>query len=126
MIMEILKGRIVDVEKKVHQAAYLATGKKKHKQLEYDNADGVYGSNGTYVTGFDYYGTSINVKIYVYDMDNSYTFDVRDYILGRLNKSKVSSKLLDYVINNNKGKKVNVNVDGDQIGFNMSQLDLPS
>lgn len=38
----MLKGIIVEVEKKVHQATYLETGKKKHKQWEYDNGDEVH------------------------------------------------------------------------------------
>lgn len=119
-----LKGRIVEIEKNIHQAAYLKQGIKKQEQQKYDNNIKYYGSNGSYVTGFEYFGTTVDVKIYIYDLDKCISFDIRDFILKVNGKQKISSKLLDYIIEKNKGKKVTVQVENEVIKFDMRQLDV--
>ncbi|BAU29744.1 hypothetical protein DFP93_106120 [Aneurinibacillus soli] len=119
-----LKGRIVEIEKNVHKAGYLTQGIKKSKQRMYERDKNTLGSNGSYVTGFEYYGTTIDIKIFVYDYEKCIKLDIRDYILRQNGKKKVSSKLLDYVIKNNKGKKVVLEEINRAIYFDQSQLDV--
>ncbi|CEN26173.1 hypothetical protein [Paraclostridium sordellii] len=119
-----LKGRIVEIEKNVHQGAYLEQGIKKQDQYKYDNNRKMHGSNGSYITDFEYYGTTIDVKILVYDLNKSYSFDIREYILGVNNMQKVSKQLLNQIIDDNKGKKVFVDISNGMIGFDMTQLDV--
>ena len=119
-----LRGRIVEIEKNVHQGAYLEQGIKKHDQYKYDNNRKFHGSNGSYITGFEYYGTTIDVKIFVYDLNKSYSFDIREYILGVNNMQKVSQKLLNQIIEDNKGKKVFIDINNGMVRFDMTQLDV--
>ena len=53
---QVFAGRIVDIQKREHRGAYLKQGVKQEQQSYYDNREGYYGSNGTYVTGFEYFG----------------------------------------------------------------------
>lgn len=117
-----LKGRIVNVEKKVHQASYLMQGISKKDQWKYERE--YPGSNGSYITGFEYYGTTIDVKIFIYDYNKCVEYDIRDYILQENGKKKVSPKLLDYVVKQNEGKKVIVEEMDGVLHFNFSQLDV--
>ncbi len=120
--MQKLKGRIVEIEKNIHQVKYLTTGIGKKNQPYYDNQFG--GSNGTYVTASEYYGTTIDMKIYIYELEKSVSIDIRDLILQLNQKSKVSSKLLDYVIENNRGKKIDLFYFDGSITFSPNQLNL--
>ena len=121
---QILKGRIVEIERNVHQVAYLEQGIKKQDQYKYDNNRNFHGSNGSYITSFDYYGTTIDVKIFVYDLNKCYSFDIREYILDVNRMKKVSNKLLNEIIDNNKGKKVFVDINNGMIEFDKTQLDV--
>jgi hypothetical protein len=116
-----LKGRIVEIEKNVHQVTSLLTGIKKKDQGKYRH---LKGSNGTVVTGSEYYGTTIDVKILVYDYEKCFSFDIRDQILLANDKKKVSSRILDHVIDANKGNKVVVDMIDGRLKFNPNQLDL--
>jgi hypothetical protein len=116
-----LKGRIVNVEKNVHQATYLISGIKKKDQWKYWHHPG---SNGTVVSGSDYYGTTIDVKILVYDYNKCVTFDIRNYVLQVNGKKKISSKLLDYIVKSNEGKKVVVEETNGNLRFDFTQLDV--
>ena len=120
--MENLRGKIVEIERNIHTISYVATGIKKDKQRKFDCDEDAHGGNGTYNVGNEYSGTTIDVKIFVYDLNKCVSFDIRDYLLFSSNKSKISSKLLDYVVEQNKGKKVYVNVTNNEVGFDMKQL----
>jgi hypothetical protein len=117
----ILKGRIVHVEKNVHQVTHLLTGIKQKDQWKYRHLPG---SNGTVVTGSNYNGTTIDVKILVYDYNKCLKFDIRDFVLKINGKTKISSKLLDYIIKSNEGKKVFVKEIDGNIHFDLNQLDV--
>jgi len=117
-----LKGRIVSIEKKVHEVSYLTQGIPKKNQWKYDKK--YPGSNGTYITGSEYYGTTIDVKVLIYDFDKCEKFDIRDYVLRENGKKKVSSKLLDFVVDNNKGKKIVVEEVDGVLRFDCSQLNV--
>ncbi|GIN41174.1 hypothetical protein [Heyndrickxia oleronia] len=117
----ILKGRIVNVEKNVHQVTYLLTGIKKKEQWRYGHLPG---SNGTVVTGSNYNGTTIDVKIFVYDYNKCVKFDIRDYVLEINDKKKISSKLLDFVVKSNEGKKLVVKEIEGNIHFDFNQLNV--
>lgn len=113
------KGRIVEIEKHQNRGVYMKQGVKGSKQYKYNNYPG---GNGTYVTGGEYYGTVLNVKIYVYDFDKSVIFDVYEDILLIAGKKRISPQLLQ-TIESNEGKKVNVYTnDGCDFSFDPAQL----
>lgn len=116
-----LKGRIVSIEKTVHQLTHVLTGIKKKDQPKYRHLPG---SHGTVVTGSDYYGTTVDVKIFIFDYKESVEFDIRDYVLRVNDKKKISSKLLDYIISANEGQKVVVEEVEDGWRFDFTQLDV--
>ncbi|MED3576101.1 hypothetical protein [Cytobacillus praedii] len=120
--MKELKGRIVEIVKNIHQVNYVTTGIGKKDQPYYNTRFG--GSNGTYVTGSEYYGTTIDMKVFVYDINKCVTFDIRDLILHANQKSKVSSKLLNYVIEKNQRKKIDLLYHDNQITFLPEQLNV--
>lgn len=62
------------------------------------------------MTGGKYYGTVLNVKIYVYDFDKSIVFDVYEDILAIAGEKRISPQLLQ-TIESNEGKKVDVYTD---------------
>lgn len=79
------KGRIVEIEKHQNRAVYIKQGVKGTEQYKYSNYPG---GNGTYVTGGEYYGTVLNVKIFVYDFEKSIVFDVYEDILAIAGKKE--------------------------------------
>lgn len=111
--MEKLKGRIVNIEKHQNRAVYIKQGIRGSDQYKYNNYPG---GNGTYVTGGEYLGTSLNVKIYVFDLDGSFVFDVYDDIRKITGKSRISAKLLE-TIESHKGEKIDVFVDDHNVSF---------
>lgn len=111
--MEKLKGRIVNIEKHQNRAVYIKQGIRGSDQYKYNNYPG---GNGTYVTGGEYLGTSLNVKIYVFDLDESFVFDVYDDIRKITGKSRISAKLLE-TIESHKGEKIDVFVDDHNVSF---------
>lgn len=111
--MEKYKGRIVNIEKYQNRAVYLKQGVKGSDQYKYDNYPG---GNGTYVIGGEYYGTVLDVKIFVYDIEKCITFDVYNDILAITGKKKISAKLL-LTIESHEGDKVDVYSDD---GYNFS------
>lgn len=110
--MERIKGRIVEIEKYQSRATYIKQGVKGSDQYKYDNCPG---GNGTYVTGGDYFGTELNVKIFIYDINRCKNFEVYNDILNLVGKEKISSKLLETIVSH-KGDKVDVYTD-DGINF---------
>lgn len=111
--MEKMKGRIVNIEKFQNRATYIKQGIKKPEQYKYDNYPG---GNGTYVTGGEYLGTSLMVKIYVFDLEKSFTFDVYDDIKKISGKSRISSQMLEK-IESHEGEKIDVYVNESTVHF---------
>lgn len=117
--MRQMKGRIVEIEKYQSRATYIKQGVKGSDQYKYDNYPG---GNGTYVTGGEYFGTVLNVKIFIFDINGCKTFDVYEDVLKLAGKKKISSKLLE-TIESHEGDKVDVYTDdGINFEFNVSVL----
>jgi hypothetical protein len=112
--MEKYKGRIVNIEKHQNRGVYLKQGVKKPNQYKYDNYPG---GNGTYVTGGEYYGTVLNVKIFVYDFDKCITFNVYDDILAIAGKKKLSAQLLSIIKSHEENKVYVYSDDGNNFSF---------
>lgn len=111
--MEKMKGRIVSIEKFQNRATYIKQGIEGPDQYKYDNYPG---GNGTYVTGGEYLGTSLMVKIYVFDLDKSFTFDVYDDIKNVSGKPIISSQMLE-TIESHRGEKIDVYVNETTVNF---------
>lgn len=116
--MKKLKARIVNIEKHQNRAVYIKQGVQGSEQYKYD---GYPGGNGTYVTGGEYLGTSINVKIFVFDLDKSFVFNVYDDIKRITGKSRISAKMLE-TIESHQGDKIDVFVDEFNVSFDPSIL----
>lgn len=116
--MERIKGRIVNIEKHQNRAAYIKQKIQGPDQYKYDNYPG---GNGTYVTGGEYLGTALNVKIYVFDLDKSFVFDVYDDIKRLTGKTRISAKMLE-TIESHQGEKIDVFVDDFNVSFDPSIL----
>lgn len=113
------RGRIVEIEKHQNRGVYIKQGVKGAEQYKYSNYPG---GNGTYVTGGEYYGTVLNVKIFVYDFEKSIVFDVYEDILAIVGKKRISPQLLQ-TIESHEGTKVNVYTDdGYNFTFDPAQL----
>lgn len=113
--MNLLKGRIVRIEKKQNCVTYIKQGIQGPDQYKYDKYPG---GNGTYITGGEYLGTSLNVEIYVYDLGKSFTFDIYEDIKCITGKCRISASLLK-TIESHEGEKIDVVVDNNQnVGFN--------
>ena len=68
------KGRIVEINKYANSATFIKQGITKDQQCKYENR--YAGGNGTYVTGGMYLGTHLDVKVFVYDDNKAYTFNI--------------------------------------------------
>lgn len=119
----MIKGRIVSIEKKINTTIHCLTGIPKKDQKFYKNFSG---ANGTIVIDSQYHGTTIDVKIFVYDLNKIVTYDIRDFILMKNNAKRISKKLLNYVVSVNEGKKVEVEIlkGLETIMFDVNQLDV--
>lgn len=117
--MDKYKGRIVNIEKYQSHATYIKQGVKGAEQYKYNNYPG---GNGTYVTGGEYFGTVLNVKIYIYDIEKSIVFDVYEVIRTITGKKRISQKLLQ-TIESHEGDKVDIYTeDGYEFFFDVEQL----
>lgn len=85
--MNKYKVRIVEIEKHHIRGVYIKQGVKGAQRYKYSN---YLGGNGTYVTGGEYYGTVLNVKIFVYDFEKSIVFDVYEDFLAIAGKKRIS------------------------------------
>lgn len=119
----MIKGRIVSIDKKIDRTIHCLTGIPKKDQKLYKNFSG---GNGTFVIDSQYRGTTIDVKIFVYDINKIVTYDIRDFILMKNNAKRISKKLLNHVVLANKGKKVEVEISKgrETIMFDVNQLDV--
>lgn len=113
------KGRIVEINKYQNNTIYLKQGVKGKDQPGYN---GYPGGNGTYVTGGEYLGTCLDVKIYVFDLGRCVTFDIYNQVLLYKNMQRISSKLLTE-IELHKGDKVNIfSSDNRNFTFDVRQI----
>ena len=117
---QLHKGRIVEISKYAESISFIKQGVTKDQQYMYENR--YPGGNGTYVTGGKYIGTHLNVKIFVYDDDRSYNFDVYDDVKRIKGVKRISAKLLAH-IESHKGAKVNVIEDSSgKYSFDVKQI----
>lgn len=113
------KGRIVEIEKYQNRATYIKQGVKGVDQYKYDDYSG---GNGTYVTGGEYFGTSLDIKVYVYDIDCCIKFDVYEDVLRYTGNKKISAQMLEK-IERHKGEKVDLTSDDERkFYFNIRQI----
>ncbi len=113
-MVKTLKGRIVDIDKRQNRISYITQGIKGSEQWRYQNYPG---GHGTYVTGGEYLGTSLYVKIWIYSLNKCLTFDVYDQIKHILGTERISKKTL-VTIKSHIGDKVDLLLTGDnQCGF---------
>ena len=120
MIQAVHKGKIVDINKHADNAVFLKQGITKDKQREYERR--YNGSNGTYIIGGMYLGTHLDVKVFVYDDNQSYTFDVYEDIRRIKGIQRISAKLLTE-IESHVGDKVNiVETTSGEYGFDVTQI----
>jgi hypothetical protein len=113
------KGRIVEIEKHQNRATYIKQGVQKQDQPKYANYPG---GNGTYVTGGEYLGTVLNVKISVYDLGHCLTFDVYEDVLSYIGKSRISPQILSRIESHEGDKVTLVSEDGRNFTFDIRQI----
>lgn len=110
-----MRGRIVDVIWNVERAVCIKQGVKQREQYMYE---GRYpGGCGTYVVGGDY-ESSVNLKIYVYDINRCIFVDVKELLLSFNGRKRISKSLVQQFKEKNVGRKVNVNP------LNVEQMDF--
>ena len=110
-----MKGRIVDVVWNVDRCVYLRQGVKQSQQHMYE---GRYpGGCGTYVIGGEY-ESSVDLKIFVYDLNRCIYIDVKDLLLVTNGRQRISRALVQRFKEKNVGRKVEVNP------LNMEEIDF--
>lgn len=116
-----MKGRIVSVDFNVTRAVYLQQGVRKDKQYKFD---GYFpGGNGTYVVGGEY-SSSIDLKVFVYDLDRCVTIDIKDLVLEINKRRRVSEQMVNTIRLNNIGKKITVYSSDYGYGISCYELNL--
>lgn len=100
-----MRGRIVDIIWNVDRCVYIKQGVKQSQQHMYD---GRYpGGCGTYVVGGEY-ESSVDLKIYVYDLNRCIYVDVKDLLLSINGRQRISNTLVQKFKERNVGRKVDV------------------
>ena len=123
--MKTSMGRIVGFDFGTYTAIGVTTGISGDKQAYYDNNPYYAGSNGTYATSFTSLGSYLKVRISVYEDNNHvHEIEIRDEVLAHNGMKKVSSKLMDYLEDNNTGKKIKLVNNNGSWGIDISQLDI--
>ena len=106
-----MRGRIVNIEKEDISYETVVSGISGPNQYRYDNSPRYHGSNGTYATDIST-EHHVNMKFVVYgdtpEENETVTVDIRDDILMANGMKRISNNLLQYVIDNNVGRKVNI------------------
>ena len=116
----IHKGRIVDIDKHQNRAVFIKQGVPKSEQHKYENYSG---GNGTYVTGSEYLGTSLIVKVSVYDNDNHVTkMDLYDEILQVTGKKRISSVMMEKIMSHVGDKVEFIEDDNGNWMFDVNQI----
>lgn len=113
------KGRIVEIEKYQARATYIKQGVKGPDQYKYRNYPG---GNGTYVTGGEYLGTVLNVKVFVYDLDRCIKVDIYEEVLRFTGKKRISAQLMEQIESNRGRKIVLYSSDGTKFNLDIRQL----
>lgn len=116
--MHKTKGRIVEIKKYQQRATYIEQGISGAEQHKYKNYPS---GNGTYVTGGEYLGTKLEVKIYVYGLDRCQTFDVYEDVKQIARVTRISPAMFQ-TIESHKGEKVDVFVDDYSVKYDPSIL----
>ena len=109
------KARIMSIERVTFTSCVVTTGIKKWQQPYYNNHPGYKGHNGAYAHDFESETPQILVKLCIYETPTEpkdyVTIDIRDRILAATGQTRVSAQRLQYIIDNNKGRKVRVMYD---------------
>ncbi len=101
-----MRGRIVDVVWNVDRCVCIKQGVKQSEKHMYE---GVYsGGCGTYVVGGEY-ESSVELKIFVYDINRCIYIDVKDLLLSINGRKRISKSLVRQFKEQNVGRKVTVN-----------------
>jgi hypothetical protein len=100
------RGRIVNIQKIHESVTHVVQGVKKSNQHKYSQC---IGGNGSYVTGNEYLGTHLYVKVFVYDLKKSYTVDIYQEIKNAINKTKISPQCYE-IIKTHEGDKITVEI----------------
>lgn len=103
------KGRITGIERENLTTCTITQGVKRDQQRYYEDSSQYAGGNGTYMSNFH---TEPHIYLYLTMYENGeyeeekITIDIRDAILQKNSKMRVSSQKLKSVQENNVGKKV--------------------
>lgn len=116
-----MKGRIVKISFETQNIVYLTQGIGRKEQYKYDGK--FPGGNGTYVTGGEY-NSFIMLKVFAYDLEESISVDIREDVLRLNNRKRVSSQMIDTLVKNNVGRKVEFDLSDKGIHFLEGELNL--
>jgi len=112
-----MQGRIVDIVWNVDRCVYIKQGVKQSQQPLYE---GRYpGGCGTYVVGGEC-ESSVELKIFVYDLNCCIYVDVRDLLLAKNGRKRVSNSLVQQFKEQNVGIKLTVSpLEMEKINFDV-------
>lgn len=115
-----MKGIVESFSFEKEEMTFIKQGVKKRDQLKYARYPG---GNGTYVTGGSY-DSYIIIKIFVDELQRYVSFDIKEEVLAISNRSRVSAKLVSDLNEKNVGKEVEIEINGSNYNFDVSQLDI--
>lgn len=116
-----MKGRIVNVSFETQNVVYLTQGIGQEEQYKYDGK--FPGGNGTYVTGGEY-NSFIMLKIFVYDLKKCININIKEIVLQLNKRKRVSGNMIDTLVKNNVGRKVEFDFNDKGIHFSDGALNL--
>lgn len=122
------RGRIVDLRKRTFSSCAITQGIPKENQGYYESSDKFKGSNGTYAHNFET-DTSYLMKVVVYEDEENpqltVTTDITDLIKEE-NPSwiRVSPQRLEKLRQKIVGKKIDMALEDNMIGFDSSILTI--
>ena len=70
------------------------------------------------------YDSYIWLKVFVYALDRCVTVDLKNTVLEYNNRKRVSSQMINTLVENNVGKKIKLDIVGGEVFFPFSQLNL--
>ncbi|WP_066066188.1 hypothetical protein [Neobacillus soli] len=121
--MKLLRGRIVDVytEDGIRMQE-LIQGIPKYMQYKYENNPKYGGWNGSYVYTYGTTPSSLIFKVFMFDLNKTIKVDMKDKILMYNNMSRISAKLIQYLLKHNKGKKIYVRVKKNSYSIGLDEI----